>query len=117
MSITQITEREQQLTHYLAEMTKALELMRQERDANARLFLEDIKTLEAERDALKAELGDLPESQAAMLRENKVLRDALAPLLAHSEPMEKRMAYTAERAGEVGAIYAAARAALTRSKS
>jgi hypothetical protein len=32
MSITQITEREQQLTHYLAEMTKALELMRQERD-------------------------------------------------------------------------------------
>jgi hypothetical protein len=49
--------------------------------------------------------------------ENKVLRDALAPLLAHSEPMEKRMASTAERAGEVGAIYAAARAALTRSKS
>ena len=33
MSITQITEREQQLTHYLAEVTKALELMRQERDA------------------------------------------------------------------------------------
>jgi hypothetical protein len=32
MSITQITEREQKLTHYLAEMTKALELMRQERD-------------------------------------------------------------------------------------
>ena len=33
MSITQITERELQLTHYLAETTKALELMRQERDA------------------------------------------------------------------------------------
>jgi len=33
MSIQYVTEKEQQLTHYLAEVTKALELMRQERDA------------------------------------------------------------------------------------
>ena len=31
-----------------------------------------------ERDELKAQLGDLPESQAAMLQEIKALRDALA---------------------------------------
>ena len=36
-----------------------------------------VETLVQERDELKAQLGDLPEAQAAMLQEIKVLRDAL----------------------------------------
>ena len=40
--------------------------------------------LHQERDALKAELGDLPEAQAEMLRENKVLRDARAPTICNA---------------------------------
>ena len=45
MPIQYMTEKEQQLTHYLAEVTKALELMRQERDAayeRAAVVCEDV---------------------------------------------------------------------------
>ena len=45
MSIEYVSEKEQQLTHYLTEMTKALELMRQERDAayeRAAVVCEDV---------------------------------------------------------------------------
>jgi len=48
-----------QLTCTLAQVTEVLNLRTKERDA------------------LKAQLGDLPESQAEMLQEIKVLRDAL----------------------------------------
>jgi hypothetical protein len=71
MSITQITEREQQLTHYLAEMTKALELMRQERD---RLDTNLKSWLRA--NGPEGWIDDLRIEADKLAAENKTLRDA-----------------------------------------
>ena len=90
MSITQITEREQQLTHYLAEVTKALELMRQERDA-LKLSIDELRKAVASLIVADTETwprhGNTPLAIAALVQsllmlnqslvaENKVLRDA-----------------------------------------
>ena len=90
MSITQITEREQQLTHYLAEMTKALELMRQERD----------------REIARHDSMAIYNDQLAA--ENKVLRDALELMVDWFDDASR---------DPTPAPLDAARAALTRSKS
>ncbi len=72
MSITQITERELQLTHYLAETTKALELMRQERD---RLDTNLKSWLRA--NGPEGWIDDLRIEADKLAAENKVLRDTL----------------------------------------
>jgi len=87
MSIVNITDRERELENALAEEQR-LNGMGAEREYVLRGKIEQLaralgqaaNTIQAtamERDALKAQLGDLPESQAAMLQEIKVLRDAL----------------------------------------
>jgi len=88
MSIINITDRERELEKALAEEQR-LNSMGAEReyvlrgkiDQLTRVLEQEanmIHTTAMERDALKAQLGDLPESQAAMLQEIKALRDALA---------------------------------------
>ena len=87
MSIVNITDRERELENALAEEQR-LNGMGAEREYVLRGKIEQlertlgqsanmIQITAMERDALKAQLGDLPESQAAMLQEIKVLRDAL----------------------------------------
>ena len=121
MSIEHVSEKEQRLAHHLAEAQRIIERLVGERDANARLFLEDIKTVEAERDALRSELNLLKyhsrnvtmqvlderdEYQVAadqLAVENKVLRDALEQekvgkdLLEASNAAIKRMLIEAEK--------------------
>jgi len=88
MSIINITDRERELEKALAEEQR-LNSMGAEREYVLRGKIDQltralkqsenmIHTTAMERDALKAQLGDLPESQAAMLQEIKALRDALA---------------------------------------
>ena len=88
MSIINITDRKRELEKALAEEQR-LNSMGAEReyvlrgkiDQLTRVLEQEanmIHTTAMERDALKAQLGDLPKSQAAMLQEIKALRDALA---------------------------------------
>lgn len=53
-----------------------------------------------------------PDTIAALLAERDALRDALAPLYPLASGLTRGLVYTAQRAGEVGAIFEAARAAL-----
>jgi len=88
MSIINITDRERELEKALAEEQK-LNSMGAEREyvlhgqvnqltRALEQTTEALKLITKERNALKAELGDLPNSQAEMMCEIKVLRDALA---------------------------------------
>ena len=87
MSIINITDRERELEKALAEEQK-LNSMGAEREyvlhgqvnqltRALEQTTEALKLITKERNALKAELGDLPNSQAEMMCEIKVLRDAL----------------------------------------
>ena len=96
--ITQVSDRERQLESevmHLGELLKAAnkecnslkEDLHDERNRGLAL-LEDAKEVQAERDELKAELGQAPEIQAMLMKENKELRtaarlglDALEPYL------------------------------------
>jgi len=88
MSIINITDRERELEKALAEEQR-LNSMGAEREyvlhgqvnqltRALEQTTEALKLITKERNALKAELGDLPNSQAEMMCEIKVLRDALA---------------------------------------
>jgi len=88
MSIINITDRERDLEKALAEEQR-LNSMGAEREyvlhgqvnqltRALEQTTEALKLITKERNALKAELGDLPNSQAEMMCEIKVLRDALA---------------------------------------
>ena len=88
MSIINITDRERELEHALLQEQR-LNSMGAEREYVLRGKIEQlertlgqsanmIQITAMERDWLKAQLGDLPNSQAEMMCEIKVLRDALA---------------------------------------
>ena len=125
MSIINITDRERELEKALAEEQR-LNSMGAEREYVLRGKIDQltralkqsenmIHTTAMERDALKAQLGDLPESQAAMLQEIKALRDALA--LAEDLTTIVRMPNVEYIADAHNKAVKKIQAALTRSKS
>ena len=133
MSIVNITDRERELENALAEEQR-LNGMGAEREYVLRGKIEQLaralgqaaNTIQAtamERDALKAQLGDLPESQAAMLQEIKVLRDALESYANQSNwdedfhGVRRKLLEPDSSTRNAYANYDLASAALTRKKS
>ena len=125
MSIINITDRERELEKALAEEQK-LNSMGAEREyvlhgqvnqltRALEQTTEALKLITKERNALKAELGDLPNSQAEMMCEIKVLRDALA--LAKDLTTIVRMPNVEYIADAHNKAVKKIQAALTRSKS
>jgi len=145
MSIVNITDRERELENALAEEQR-LNGMGAEREYVLRGKIEQlarelgqaanmIQTTAMERDALKAELGDLPNSQAEMMSEIKALKEAISLAYGHlwhinNEPLAPIPLYSPEQAtykarkflfqvmtnAERCIAINAVRAALTRSK-
>jgi len=125
MSIINITDRERELEKALAEEQR-LNSMGAEREyvlhgqvnqltRALEQTTEALKLITKERNALKAELGDLPNSQAEMMCEIKVLRDALA--LAKDLTTIVRMPNVEYIADAHNKAVKKIQAALTRSKS
>ena len=125
MSIINITDRERELEHALLQEQR-LNSMGAEREyvlhgqvnqltRALEQTTEALKLITKERNALKAELGDLPNSQAEMMCEIKVLRDALA--LAEDLTTIVRMPNVEYIADAHNKAVKKIQAALTRSKS
>jgi len=133
MSIVNITDRERELENALAEEQR-LNGMGAEREyvlhgkvtqltRALEQTTEALKLITKERNALKAELGDLPNSQAAMMCEIKVLRDALKSYANQSNwdedlhGVRRKWLEPGSSTRNAYAGYDLASAALTRSKS
>ena len=133
MSIVNITDKERELEKALSEEQR-LNSMGAEREYVLRGKIDQltrvleqaenmIHTTAMERDALKAQLGDLPESQAAMLQEIKALRDVLGSYANQSNwdedfhGVRRKLLEPDSSTRNAYANYDLASAALTRKKS
>jgi len=114
--VAQLTRKLDKLQNKLAENTRTSELLIEGANASAMRAW-------TECDELKAQLGDLPESQAAMLQEIKVLRDALESYANPSNwdedfhGVRRKWLEPASSTRNAYAGYDLASAALTRRKS